>query len=76
MPEPPIFWLVRHQLPTACPQRTATAMSQLADSDSLQKLDQRHEELLVKLDDLCRELEAALKNLVPQSGESPLKDAA
>ncbi len=51
-------------------------MNELADSDSLHKLDQRHEELLVKLDDLCRELETALKNLAPPSSESPLKEAA
>ena len=50
-------------------------MNELACSESLQKLDQRHEELLVKLDDLCRELETALKNLAPQGDKSPLKDA-
>lgn len=43
-----------------------TANSGLASSESLQKLDQRHEELLVKLDDLYRELETALANLLPK----------
>lgn len=51
-------------------------MNELACSESLQKLDQRHEELLVKLDDLCRELEAALKNLAPPSSEVAIKEAA
>jgi hypothetical protein len=44
---------------------TATT-SELASSESLQILDQRHEELLVKLDALYHELEAALANLLPK----------
>ncbi len=51
-------------------------MNELASTESLHKLDQRHEELLVKLDSLCRELETALNNLVPKSEETQLKDAA
>ncbi len=51
-------------------------MNELADSDSLLKLDHRHEELLVKLDSLCRELETALANLIPKSGEPQLQEAA
>jgi hypothetical protein len=51
-------------------------MKELASSESLHKLDQRHEELLVKLDSLCRELEAALGNLTPNSGDPPLQEAA
>jgi hypothetical protein len=50
--------------------------NELASSESLQKLDQRHEELLVKLDALTRELETALANLLPKQEAPPLKDAA
>jgi hypothetical protein len=52
------------------------AKGQLATSESLQQLDQRHEEILVKLDDLYRELETALANLLPKQEATPLKDAA
>jgi hypothetical protein len=51
-------------------------MNELASTESLHKLDQRHEELLVKLAALCSELERALNNLMPKKEESPLKDAA
>lgn len=51
-------------------------MTELADSESLHKLDQRHEELLVKLEALCQELETALNNLQPKAKETLLKDAA
>jgi hypothetical protein len=50
--------------------------SELASSESLQKLDLRHEELLVKLDALYRELETALASLQPKQEVSPLKGAA
>ena len=49
--------------------------SQLASSDSLQQLDERHEELLTKLDALYRELETALANLQPKH-EGALREAA
>jgi hypothetical protein len=53
-----------------------SATSELASTESLQKLDQRHEELLIKLDTLHRELEAALANLLPRQEAAPLQDAA
>lgn len=52
------------------------ATSELASSESLQKLDQRHEELLVKLDSLCQELEAALANLLPKEKSREMREAA
>jgi hypothetical protein len=51
-------------------------MNELASTESLHKLDQRHEELLVKLAALCSELETALTNLAPKSEETALKEAA
>jgi hypothetical protein len=42
-------------------------MSELATSESLQNLDQRHTELLEKLDALCHEIEAALASLSPKT---------
>jgi hypothetical protein len=51
-------------------------MSELANSDSLRKLDERHEELLGKLEELCLELDTALKNLMPKAEADSLKDAA
>jgi hypothetical protein len=51
-------------------------MNELADSDSLKKLDDRHEELLVKLDDLCKELETAIAKLAPKPEGMPLQEAA
>ncbi len=56
--------------------RRLSVMTELADSESLHKLDQRHEELLVKLEALCQELETALNNLQPKAKETLLKDAA
>jgi hypothetical protein len=49
-------------------------MNELANTDSLRKLDERHEELLGKLQELCQELDAAVRNLMPKA--EPLKDAA
>jgi hypothetical protein len=51
-------------------------MSDIANSDSLRKLDERHEELLVKLEELCQQLDSALKNFMPKQDAQPLKDAA
>lgn len=48
-------------------------MSELATSESLQKLDQRHTELLEKLDALCQEIEATLASLAPKS-EPPAEE--
>jgi hypothetical protein len=57
-------------------QRATLVKNQLASSESLQQLDQRHEELLGKLDSLCKELESALANLLPKPEAAPLQDAA
>jgi hypothetical protein len=51
-------------------------MSDIANSDSLRKLDERHEELLGKLEELCQQLDSALKNFMPKAEAEPLKDAA
>ncbi len=54
-------------------------MNELANSESLQKLEHRHDELLEKLDQLCLEIESALKKLAPPTEHSPrhgLSDAA
>ena len=51
-------------------------MNELASTESLHKLDQRHEELLGKLAALCSELETALSNLMPKKEEAQLKEAA
>jgi hypothetical protein len=51
-------------------------MSELANTDSLRKLDERHEELLGKLEELCLELDTALKNLMPKAEADSLQDAA
>lgn len=50
--------------------------SELASSESLQDLDQRHEELLLKLDALYCELETALANLLPRADAATLRGAA
>lgn len=52
------------------------ATSQLATSESLNKLDERHEELLVKLDCLYRELETALAKLGVKTDDPQRKEAA
>jgi hypothetical protein len=62
--------------PAALSHERLVTMSELASTESLHKLDQRHEELLVKLAALCSELETALNNLVPKSEETQLKEAA
>jgi hypothetical protein len=54
----------------------ANSPSKLATNESLQQLDLRHEELLVKLDALYRELETALANLLPRQEAAPIQDAA
>jgi hypothetical protein len=51
-------------------------MSELANTDSLRKLDERHEELLGKLEELCQQLDSALKNFMPKTEAESLKDAA
>ncbi len=76
------MWVVRYLPPRCSPPRTAAdyewllTMNELASTESLHKLDQRHEELLVKLAALCSELESALSNLMPKSEETQLKEAA
>jgi hypothetical protein len=51
-------------------------MSDIANSDSLRKLDERHEELLVKLEELCQQLDSALKNFMSRAEVEVLKEAA
>jgi hypothetical protein len=51
-------------------------MNELVNSDSLRKLDERHEELLGKLEELCQQLDSALKNLMPKAEAESIKDAA
>ena len=61
--------------PGCYPMSVSESKSELASSESLQKLDQRHEELLVKLDALCHELETALRHLQPKQEAASLKGA-
>lgn len=69
-----MLWVVS-QLPPHCSMsRVANPMNEITNTESLHKLDERHEELLEKLDTLCRELEEALKNLAPSSDS--LREAA
>ena len=55
---------------------THDSSGHLASSEALQHLDERHEELLVKLEALYSELETALANLLPKANPRPLQDAA
>ena len=53
----------------------SSSINQLATNESLNKLDQRHEELLVKLDCLYRELEAALASLGVKTDDGQRQEA-
>ncbi|QEG32806.1 hypothetical protein [Bythopirellula goksoeyrii] len=50
-------------------------MSELASSESLRQLDQRHAEVLQALDSLCLDIEEVLQQISPQR-EPELQQAA